>query len=392
MSTEKQTAQIVFVVGARPNFMKAAPLVAELRRRPGFEVSLVHTGQHYDERMSRLFFEELGLPEPDLNLGIGSGSATDQLAQMIQALSEEFGRRQPHLVMVVGDVNSTLAASLAATKLDLPLAHIEAGLRSFDRGMPEEINRILTDAASDYLFISEPSGEVNLLREGFPRESLHLVGNVMIDTLLEHRERAKSASVLDELGLAERGYAVATLHRPANVDDPKRLAGLLDALVRISAKLPIAWPLHPRTRARLESFGLASRLEETEGLRIIPPVGYLDFLRLMDAARLILTDSGGIQEESSLLGVPCLTLRENTERPLTLESGTNQLVGIEPEAIVSAANASLDAPFELPELNCELWDGRAAVRVVDVLESCRPALLVRWRRGVDAGGAKCLVS
>ncbi|MEQ8765766.1 MAG: UDP-N-acetylglucosamine 2-epimerase (non-hydrolyzing) [Planctomycetota bacterium] len=390
MSSE--SVRIACIVGARPNFMKAAPLVSELRSRGGFEVSLIHTGQHYDERMSQLFFEELGIPEPDVNLGVGSGSAAEQLGQMIPKLAGELQQREPHLVIVVGDVNSTLAASLAASKLDLPLAHVEAGLRSFDRGMPEEINRVLTDAASDYLFISEPSGEVNLLREGFPEDCLHLVGNVMIDTLLEHRERAKNSKVLAELGLEPRQFAVTTLHRPANVDDESCLAGLLDSLVRISERLPIAWPLHPRTRARLETFGLMEKVESASGLRIIPPVGYLDFLHLMDSARLILTDSGGIQEESSLLGVPCLTLRNNTERPLTLECGTNRLVGTSPEAILSAAKELLDAPFEQPELEHALWDGRAAARVVDVLEAHRAALLSRQRRGVDTGGSKCLVS
>lgn len=356
--------KIVAVAGARPNFMKIAPLMHELRRRPTVESVLVHTGQHYDERMSRLFFEELHIPRPDVDLGVGSGSHAVQTAEVMKRFEPILTDRRPDAVLVVGDVNSTLACALTSTKLGVPVAHVEAGLRSFDRSMPEEINRVLTDAVSDWLFVTERSGVENLRREGVPAERIFLVGNVMIDTLLACRRRAEESDVLERLRLGDRSYAVLTLHRPANVDDPAVFARLLGALGRLQRELPVVFPVHPRTRQALNAAG------DRPGLLLTEPLGYLDFLKLMAHARLVLTDSGGIQEETTVLGVPCLTLRDNTERPVTIEQGTNTLVGVDPDRIAAAALAALarpPAPTRVPDL----WDGRAAVRIADILT--RPA-------------------
>ena len=354
--------QIACVVGARPNFIKMAALVHAIRQRPRFEASLIHTGQHFSPEMSQQFFDELGLPAPDRNLGVGAGTQTEQTAEIMRRLEAAFTETRPALVLVVGDVNSTLAAALVASKLLLPVAHVEAGLRSRDRTMPEEINRLVTDVLSDYLFASEPSGVENLLAEGVPREKVFLVGNVMIDTLLRFREQASRSDALERLGLEARGYALATLHRPSNVDDPEQFGRLLGALREIARRLPVVFPAHPRTKQRIESFGLS-----TEGLRLLPPLGYLDFLHLTAQARLILTDSGGVQEETTILGVPCLTLRENTERPATITDGTNRLVGVDRERILASTREALDeAPG--PTRRPDLWDGRAAERILDVLE------------------------
>ena len=354
--------KLLAVAGARPNFMKIAPLMWEIGRRAGIEARLVHTGQHYDERMSKLFFEQLKIPRPDADLGVGSGSHAVQTAEVMRRFEPIVEETQPDAVVVVGDVNSTIACALVAAKLGVPVAHVEAGLRSFDRTMPEEINRILTDAISDWLFVSEPSGVANLRREGVPEERIHFVGNVMIDTLLACRELAGRSPVLEELGLAPRSYAVLTLHRPANVDRPEVLAGLLRAVDRLSRELPIVFPVHPRTRKALEGRPAA----DSGRLKLVEPLGYLDFMRLISEARLVLTDSGGIQEETTVLGVPCLTLRENTERPVTIEQGTNRLVGMDPERIIAAGLEALTAPPR-PRPAPALWDGRAAPRIVDVL-------------------------
>jgi len=359
--------KIVNVVGARPNLMKIAPLMEAFAARPGIEALLVHTGQHYDANMSDLFFRQLGIPEPHLNLGVGSGSHAVQTAEIMKGFEPVLLEHRPDAVLVVGDVNSTIACGLVAVKLGIQLVHVEAGLRSFDRSMPEEINRILTDAISDVLFCTEASGPRNLKREGVADEKIHLVGNLMIDTLMKHRARAEASGILVELGLEPAGYAVLTLHRPSNVDDPETLAGILSALEVVARDMPLVFPAHPRTREKLRAFGLESRLARLPGLRLIDPVGYLDFLKLMASARLVLTDSGGIQEETTILQVPCLTLRENTERPVTVELGTNQLVGRDPERILAAyrkIRAGGGSQGRLPPG----WDGHAAGRIRDVLE------------------------
>jgi UDP-N-acetylglucosamine 2-epimerase (non-hydrolysing) len=354
--------KIVTVAGARPNFMKIAPLMWEIERRDDVEAYLVHTGQHYDERMSRLFFEELDIPRPDVDLGVGSGSHASQTAEVMKRFEPVVREQKPDAVVVVGDVNSTIACALTAVKLDVPVAHVEAGLRSFDRTMPEEINRILTDAIGRWLFVTEPSGIENLRREGISEERIFLVGNVMIDTLLACRELSSRSTILDDLGLAGRPFGVLTLHRPANVDDRGVLAGLLAAVGWIQAELPIVFPVHPRTRKALDVRDLAAM----PSLILTEPLGYLDFTRLLAEARLVLTDSGGIQEETTVLGVPCLTLRNNTERPITIEQGTNRLVGLEPYQIVAAARTVLSGRPRAGRVP-DLWDGRAAARIVDAL-------------------------
>lgn len=355
--------EVVAVAGARPNFMKIAPLLRELAARPGFEPFLVHTGQHYDAAMSESFFQDLGMAEPDLNLGVGSGSHAEITAQVLRRMEPILLERRPGVLLVVGDVNSTLAAAIAASKLDVPVAHVEAGLRSFDRQMPEEINRLLTDAISEWLFVTEPAGRENLLREGVPDERIHLVGNVMIDSLLANVERARKSDTLRNLGLERQSYAALTLHRPSNVDDPERLRMLFDLLEEIHEEIPIVFPAHPRTSAAIEN-RLGGRLPR---LRVTGPLGYIDFLGLLLDAKLVLTDSGGIQEETTVLGVPCLTLRENTERPITVSQGTNRIVGTDPVAIRREVRKILDGNAKVGRVP-DLWDGGAAQRIVDVLE------------------------
>lgn len=367
-STEQTPARrrprVVVVAGARPNFMKIAPLLHEIERRGTLEAVLVHTGQHYDAAMSDGFFRDLGIRKPDANLGVGSGSHAVQTAEVLMRIEPILLEQPTAALVVVGDVNSTLAATVAAVKLGIPVAHVEAGLRSFDRSMPEEINRLLTDAVSTWLFVSEPSGEKNLLAEGVDPAQIHFVGNVMIDTLLAQLERARTLDTLARLDLAPKQYAVLTLHRPSNVDDPARLAALFDVLEEIHGRLPVVFPVHPRTaetiRTRLGGRALALRTTE--------PLGYLDFLRLLADARLVLTDSGGIQEETTVLGVPCLTMRENTERPVTVEQGTNRIVGNDPHVIRSEVRKILEGDPRAGRIP-ELWDGRAAARIVDVLEA-----------------------
>jgi len=368
--------RLLSVVGARPNFMKIAPIVEELKKFPDVQHCLVHSGQHYDELLSGNFFTDLGLPKPDVNLQAGSGSHAVQTAEIMKSIEPVLLDYKPRLVLVVGDVNSTIAAALTAVKLGIGVAHIEAGLRSFDMTMPEEINRKLTDAISTLLFVTEQSGAENLTHEGVPPEKIFLVGNVMIDTLLRHRELGARSPILDRLGMREDGnacrpYAVLTLHRPTNVDDPNTLQGILSAVSLVATELPVFFPIHPRTRKNIESFGLLRYLEgASSGARagIVPldPLGYLDFLSLNHRARLVLTDSGGIQEETTVLGVPCLTLRENTERPATVEHGTNQVVGVNPDRILAAAQSILRNPMR-PYRCPPLWDGKAASRIVTVV-------------------------
>ena len=355
--------RVLSVVGARPNFMKIAPLLRELLARGGFESCLVHTGQHYDPIMSQSFFRDLGIPEPDINLGVGSGPHGEQTAQVLTQVERLLLERRPDAVLVVGDVNSTLAATLAAVKLNIPVAHVEAGLRSGDREMPEEINRLLTDAVATWLFVTEPAAQANLRREGVAEHRIHLVGNVMIDTLLEHLDRARKLDTLQRLGLHSRGYALLTLHRPSNVDDPRQLRQLFDVLEEIHEKVPIVFPVHPRTAAAIQNlFG-----GEEPALRLVEPLGYLDFLCLMADAKLVLTDSGGIQEETTALGVACLTLRDTTERPITVTEGTNTVVGSDPATIRTETRKILDGKGKTGRVP-ELWDGRAASRIIDVLE------------------------
>jgi UDP-N-acetylglucosamine 2-epimerase (non-hydrolysing) len=355
-------SEIVCVVGARPNFMKMAPILEALRAYPEIRPFLVHTGQHYDEEMSRVFFEELGLPRPDRDLEVGSDSHGRQTGKIMIAFDDLLEGRETRLVVVVGDVNSTVACSLVAVKRGIPVAHVEAGLRSRDRTMPEEINRLVTDAISDLLFATSPDAIDNLRAEGVPGEKIHLVGNPMIDSIHRHRDAARARNVPARFGLSPRGYGLVTLHRPSNVDDPKILAGILESLQTLAKRVPILFPVHPRTRERIRLLGF----QPGPGLALKEPLGYLDFLGLMDQANFVLTDSGGIQEETAALGVACLTLRANTERPITLTEGTNRLLGTDPRAIVPAAAALLDGRAPAPRCPA-LWDGHAGQRIAKVL-------------------------
>lgn len=363
--------------------MKIAPIMKELARRSDrFEPILVHTGQHYDEAMSESFFKDLGIPAPDVNLGVGSGSHAEQTAQVLVKIEALLLERAPHVLLVVGDVNSTLAATIAAVKLHIPVAHVEAGLRSGDREMPEEINRVMTDAVSHWLFTTEPDGAANLAREGVPEERVHFVGNVMIDTLLANRERALELDTLERLDLEPGQYAVLTLHRPSNVDSADQLQKLFDVLSRLNETLPVVFPVHPRTKQAIER-NLGGNAPD---LRMTEPLGYLEFLRLLSDAQMVLTDSGGIQEETTALGVPCLTLRESTERPITVTEGTNTIVGTDPAAIEAAIQkqrASGGPAGRRPAL----WDGHAAERIIDILERDLGRVLDRSAKGNRTGNA-----
>jgi UDP-N-acetylglucosamine 2-epimerase (non-hydrolysing) len=355
---------VLHIVGARPNFMKVAPIWRAVAQRGALAQHLVHTGQHYDVKMSDVFFADLGMPAPDVHLGVGSGSHAEQTAKVMVALEKVFQERRPDLVSVVGDVNSTLAAAVVAAKMLILLAHVEAGLRSFDRTMPEEINRMVTDRLADLLLTPSADADENLVAEGVPRARIHRVGNVMIDSLLAARSKAEALPTLREMGLTPRQYAVCTLHRPSNVDDPGKLSGLLGALGKISHFAPVVFPVHPRTRKMMEDAGLPP---PPPGLRLVEPMGYLEFLALTSQARLVLTDSGGLQEESTALGVPCLTVRENTERPITVTVGTNTVVGTDPDRIVSEARRALEGKGKAGKVP-DLWDGHAAERIAAVYE------------------------
>ena len=365
--------KVIIVAGARPNFMKVAPLVEAMKRRHTiFQPFLVHTGQHYDVTMSDAFFRDLQMPEPDIDLGVGSDSHARQTAAIMQAFEPVVLKQNPDWVVVVGDVNSTIACALVATKLGIKVAHVEAGLRSRDRSMPEEINRLLTDQIADLLLTPSPDADANLRGEGIPTERIRFVGNIMIDSLLSNLDRANSSTVRTDLGLAKSAFAVLTLHRPSNVDDAAPFARIIDALEEISARLPVIFSVHPRTRRMVDELGLSSRIDRAQGLKLIEPLGYLDFLALLRDARLVLTDSGGVQEETTVLGIPCITLRENTERPITVEMGTNTIAGSDRQKIVDAATCALDdykrpAPRDIP-----LWDGHTADRILDaIIEASR---------------------
>jgi UDP-N-acetylglucosamine 2-epimerase (non-hydrolysing) len=359
--------KVLSVVGARPNFMKVAPFHRALLRNGAFEPKIVHTGQHYDEKMSDVFFRQLEMPKPDIYLGVGSGSHAQQTARVMTAFEKVVLNEKPDLVVVVGDVNSTLACSLVAAKLHIPVAHVEAGLRSFDRTMPEEINRIVTDSISDFLFVTEQSGLDNLRNEGVPDEKVFFVGNIMIDSLTHFREKAAQTSILEELKVKPLSYVLMTMHRPANVDQEQGLRAILETIEGIAADKQVVFPVHPRTRQRFADFGLADRLGALNNLVLVEPLGYLEFLRLMEHAMVVVTDSGGIQEETTYLGVPCLTLRPNTERPVTVEMGTNELMELNPQRILTRVRAIAGG-----ERSCGtvplLWDGKAAERIVQVLE------------------------
>jgi len=360
--------RILNVVGARPNFMKIAPIQRLMEDQSNsFEPVLVHTGQHYDERMSKLFFEDLQLPEPDIYLGVGSGSHAEQTAKIMVEFEKICIEYKPDLVLVVGDVNSTAACSIVASKLWIPVAHVEAGLRSFDRKMPEEVNRVVTDALSEYLFITEKSGMNNLAKEGVSSAKVHFVGNVMIDSLVFFLEKAKESKILGELQLNGGDYALVTLHRPSNVDDKDNFLKIISAFKEIQQNVTIVFPIHPRTKKNISSFGLESEVSKFANLKLIEPVGYLDFMKLMQSCGFVLTDSGGIQEETTYLGIPCLTLRENTERPITTEIGTNEVVGTDTEKIIRLSHQIITGNWKKGQIP-ELWDGHAAERIVQVLK------------------------
>ncbi|PYT23506.1 MAG: UDP-N-acetylglucosamine 2-epimerase (non-hydrolyzing) [Acidobacteria bacterium] len=352
---------ILCVAGARPNFMKLAPLVAALDHDPGFAPFIVHTGQHYDDRMSGQFFRDLGMPAPKHNLSVGSGSHAQQTAEIMKRFEPVVLEERPDAVLVVGDVNSTMACALVAKKLQLPVVHVEAGLRSFDRSMPEEINRVVTDAISDLLLVTEDSGHRNLVAEGISPDRIHLVGNLMIDSLRASVAKASQSDILARLGVAKKSYGLVTLHRPSNVDDPKHFAELVEALSTIARELPLYFPVHPRTRAHMED----QKIALYPAAHLTDPLGYLDFLWLMSNSSVVLTDSGGVQEETTALGVPCLTLRDNTERPVTIDEGTNILAGTRKSTVLRAWNQMKSSPKagRIPKF----WDGSAAARCVEVL-------------------------
>ena len=355
------TMKVLNVVGARPNFMKIAPIVDQMKQMPDLTGVLVHTGQHYDEGMSDVFFRDLSIPVPDIHLGVGSGTHAEQTARIMVEFEKVCLGEKPDLVVVVGDVNSTMACAIVAAKLLIPVAHVEAGLRSFDRAMPEEINRLVTDSLADLLFTTSRDADENLKREGVDPSKIHFVGNVMIDTLLKHREKAAALRIEKP-----KQYALVTLHRPSNVDDPKVLGPILQALEEISRTMPVLFPIHPRTQKRVRDFGLSLN----NGVRTMEPLGYLEFLNLESSATVVLTDSGGLQEETTILGVPCLTLRHNTERPVTITHGTNIIVGPDEGRILHAFRRIMMGDWK-PSGPPELWDGCAASRIVRIIREFR---------------------
>jgi len=360
--------KIALVVGARPNFMKVGPVYFELKKHSRYTPLLIHTGQHYDKNLSEIFFEQLGFPKPDVYLGVGSGTHGVQTAKIMIAFEQFLLQEKPDLVLVAGDVNSTVACAIDAVKLHIPVAHLEAGLRSYDRRMPEEINRIETDCISSMLLTPSKDADENLIREGISKEKIFLVGNAMIDSLIKYEKQAEHSKTMDELGLEKQSYALITLHRPSNVDDRDNLEIILDAFSEISKKIPLVFPMHPRTRKQLSVFGLEEKVDAITNLKLIDPIGYLDFLKLEKYAQFVLTDSGGIQEETTVFGVPCLTLRENTERPITIELGTNQLVELNKDVIIQKVTAILNGTYKKGSIP-PLWDGHTAQRIVQVMDT-----------------------
>jgi len=361
----KKPITVIHVVGARPNFIKITSILRACAKSQKVKSILVHTGQHYTENMSTNFFETLCIPTPDIDLAVGSASHAQQTAEIMKCFEPIVLKCKPDCVLVVGDVNSTLACALVAAKIGIKVIHVEAGLRSFDRTMPEEINRVLTDTISDILFVSEPSGLANLKREGIDGTKVHFVGNVMIDTLEQYRSQAANLNTLRDLGLEDKKYVVVTLHRPSNVDQNVVLRRILDALVVIQSERKIVFPMHPRTYQNLMSTGLIQKLNNLPNILLIEPLGYLDFLKLMSESKLVITDSGGIQEETTILGIPCLTVRENTERPITVTEGTNMLVGTNINSILDGYRKSLNGirTYTRPKF----WDGKASERIVRIL-------------------------
>ncbi len=358
--------KVISVVGARPNFMKVAPLHFAFQKYPSISHRIVHTGQHYDENMSKVFFDDLELPRPDVDLGVGSGSHAVQTAKVMVEFEKVMVAEKPDLVVVVGDVNSTLASSLVCAKLLIPVAHVEAGLRSFDRTMPEEINRILTDSIADLLFVSERAGLANLRTEGVLDSKVFFVGNVMIDSLAHLLDKARLSTIRNTLGVGEKKYALVTLHRPSNVDDREHLANVLNSLEKISAKHAVVFPIHPRTRKMIEEFKLAGKGRLNANTVMCDPVGYTDFLSLLEKASVVITDSGGIQEETTYLGVPCLTMRENTERPVTVTEGTNTLLGFDFERVVVESEKAFEGKGKKGKIP-ERWDGKAGERIAGII-------------------------
>lgn len=371
--------RIMNIVGARPNMMKVAPLLAEMRRHAELQPILVHTGQHYDYSMSQVFFDQLNIPEADYNLEVGSGTHHAQTGDIIKRFGELVQQHRPDMVLVVGDVNSTIGCALVAVKESIPVVHVEAGLRSFDREMPEEINRVLTDAISNLLFTTEESGNQNLAAEGVRADRVFFVGNLMIDSLVRALEMARRSALKSKLGVRKKGYAVLTLHRPSNVDDPQQLARTLDAVAEIAVKIPVLFAVHPRTQQKILASGF-SAMHDWDGMTAVfgngiwtmPPASYLDFLGLVDSAAMVMTDSGGIQEETTYLGIPCLTYRNNTERPVTVTMGTNRLVGADPGNLVRHATEVLRSVGPSNGVSSHvpppLWDGKAALRIVGILK------------------------
>jgi UDP-N-acetylglucosamine 2-epimerase (non-hydrolysing) len=370
--------KVLHVVGARPNYMKVAPIYKAIARQGLLSQVVVHTGQHYGAQMSDVFFSDLGIPSPDVHLNVGSGSHAETTARVMIAMETVCLEQKPDLVSVVGDVNSTVATALVTTKLNIPLAHVEAGLRSGDRRMPEEVNRLVVDRLADLLLTPSPDGDANLLREGVDKERICFVGNVMIDSMLQSRDAALRLPTLQHLGLVKGEYGVCTLHRPSNVDDPQVLGGLLGALASVSRRLPVVFPVHPRTRKMIEECGLRPMLDAAPGLLLREPLGYLEFLSLTSQARLILTDSGGLQEESTALGIPCLTLRENTERPITVDVGTNLVVGTDPDRVRTEAFRILDGKSKRGRVP-DKWDGKAGERIAELYATYLGALGVDLR-------------
>ncbi len=358
--------KIIIAAGARPNFIKIAPLHREFKKFPDIEHRIVHTGQHYDDNMSKVFFQDLELPLPDLNLDVGSGSHAEQIGKIMIKFEKVVADEKPDLVVVVGDVNSTLACALVAAESQRRVAHVEAGLRSFDQTMPEEHNRKLTDAISDFLFVTEPVGVQNLLREGVEEKKIFLVGDVMIDSLLHFRGKARASTILKNLGLTSKKFCLATIHRPSNVDVKQNLEKIFHFLEILATRTAIVFPVHPRTRKMLEHFDLMKQAAEIKNLVLLDPVGYVDFLSLLDNAALVLTDSGGIQAETTFLGVPCLTLRGMTEQPITVEEGTNELVGLDIERVLARSLEILEGKGKKGRVP-DLWDGKAAERIVTIL-------------------------
>jgi len=358
--------KIINICGARPNFMKIAPLMEAYKAYPQITPVLVHTGQHYDEKMSDLFFRQLGIPEPDINLEVGSGSHAVQTAKIMEKFEPIVLEHKPDYVLVVGDVNSTIACALVATKLGVRVIHVEAGLRSFDRAMPEEVNRILTDSISDMLFVSEISGVENLRKEGTPEERIFFVGNVMIDTLMHHYRKAQELPMLEQWNLTSKKFGLVTMHRPATVDCPEKFRSVMEGLTYVSQSIPLLFAMHPRTRKNIQQFGLQSIFDKNPQIRITEPFGYLEFMNLMSHASVVLTDSGGMQEETTILGTPCLTLRENTERPVTITVGTNRLVNPDRDSIIQAWK-NLQTTPPRTDRKPELWDGGAAKRIVKII-------------------------